>query len=320
MPLIIREDDMDFERVRRAYEVQSFASEKRAQQRQTDYVQDVQSVYAAMQKIAETPEQQVILDSAIETYKADYLKYFYAVIDAKGRTMSVMIAGPSNFNARRNEKRMATEQKRVEEFHAWQKRAQASIQKAILNARSVEQKVSQAWNLLRADMERSLRVIADIDSGKNRYSARALFVSSIAGKIERVAKAGDVWMVDQALDLVRTYNADHAKPAFTAKHSVWKLHDVATAVQAKHKQYIATIAQTPEAATNVLGVYGDVQIVDNIEADRIQILFPGRPDEPTMRALKGAAWRWSPSNKVWQRQRTSAARYSAEQICKGLGV
>ena len=57
-----------------------------------------------------------------------------------------------------------------------------------------------------------------------------------------------------------------------------------------------------------------VQIVKNHDLDRVQILFDGKPDPDTIKALKGSGWNWSPRNLAWQRKLTDAAFRSAQQI------
>lgn len=63
---------------------------------------------------------------------------------------------------------------------------------------------------------------------------------------------------------------------------------------------------------------GDVQVVTNYEADRMQLVFPGKPDPDTIAALKGAGWRWSPRNEAWQRYITPASMQSAKRIIQGM--
>lgn len=60
--------------------------------------------------------------------------------------------------------------------------------------------------------------------------------------------------------------------------------------------------------------FTDGRIVDNAEANRVQILFDTMPDEATRSHLKGGGWRWSPFNKAWQRKRTPQALQSARRI------
>ena len=56
-------------------------------------------------------------------------------------------------------------------------------------------------------------------------------------------------------------------------------------------------------------------IVDNVEENRMQILFDDKPDADTWTKLKSHGFRWSPRNGAWQRMRSNAATYYAKQIC-----
>lgn len=59
-----------------------------------------------------------------------------------------------------------------------------------------------------------------------------------------------------------------------------------------------------------------IDIVLNHYLDRVQITFPGKPAIVMISALKAEAWRWSPTNKAWQRKLTSMAVRIAERIVK----
>lgn len=53
-----------------------------------------------------------------------------------------------------------------------------------------------------------------------------------------------------------------------------------------------------------------VTIVENVELDRLQLFYPGKPDGRRIIDLKSRGWHWSPTNQAWQRQLTDAARWS----------
>lgn len=61
---------------------------------------------------------------------------------------------------------------------------------------------------------------------------------------------------------------------------------------------------------------GDVEIIDNVEENRLQIFFPSKPDGETMKRLKQGGFRWSPTNRCWQRHRGPGTRYSLDYILK----
>ena len=59
---------------------------------------------------------------------------------------------------------------------------------------------------------------------------------------------------------------------------------------------------------------GDVRIVDNVEENRLQVFFPGKPSDAVRSELKSHGFRWSPYNGCWQRNRSNDAAYWANQI------
>lgn len=67
-------------------------------------------------------------------------------------------------------------------------------------------------------------------------------------------------------------------------------------------------------------VIGGVEIVQNFDLDRVQILFEGKPDSDTIANLKGSGWNWSPRNGAWQRKLTTNAIYSADRIVAKLAA
>jgi len=46
---------------------------------------------------------------------------------------------------------------------------------------------------------------------------------------------------------------------------------------------------------------GDVRIVTNAEANRLQFIFPGKPGEAIRAELKSHGFHWSPTENAWQR-------------------
>ena len=57
-------------------------------------------------------------------------------------------------------------------------------------------------------------------------------------------------------------------------------------------------------------------IIRNAGLDRLQIIFEDIPDADTRQALKSHGFRWSPSNKAWQRQLTENAERAAKLALK----
>lgn len=63
---------------------------------------------------------------------------------------------------------------------------------------------------------------------------------------------------------------------------------------------------------------GGVTIVENVEENRLQMFFPGKPSAEVRSRLKSRGFRWSRANEAWQRHLSNAARYVAREIAEGL--
>ena len=62
----------------------------------------------------------------------------------------------------------------------------------------------------------------------------------------------------------------------------------------------------------------DIKIVENKEIMRLQVIFDGKPSATVRDVMKGAAFHWSPSQGVWQRQLTDNARYSLRKALEQI--
>ncbi|NOW95837.1 DUF3560 domain-containing protein [Mucilaginibacter sp. SG564] len=61
-----------------------------------------------------------------------------------------------------------------------------------------------------------------------------------------------------------------------------------------------------------------IRIFENREANRLQIIFEGKPDAEIRKQLKGFGFRWSPSESAWQRHISDHAAYTAEWIANKM--
>ena len=61
-----------------------------------------------------------------------------------------------------------------------------------------------------------------------------------------------------------------------------------------------------------------VRLVKNTVLDRVQLIFPGKPDDETRADLKRSAFRWSPREGAWQRKLTRNGLWAAEGILAAI--
>jgi hypothetical protein len=68
------------------------------------------------------------------------------------------------------------------------------------------------------------------------------------------------------------------------------------------KKRIATLDAKKDDITSSFKI-GEIEIIDSVEDNRLQVFFPGIPEEKIREQLKANGFRWSPYNKCWQSYR-----------------
>jgi hypothetical protein len=66
--------------------------------------------------------------------------------------------------------------------------------------------------------------------------------------------------------------------------------------------------------------YGDITVIRNIEANRLQIVFPGKPSKAIIAELKARSFHWSRNEGAWQRMLSNGAEFAAECVLRSAGV
>ncbi len=59
---------------------------------------------------------------------------------------------------------------------------------------------------------------------------------------------------------------------------------------------------------------GEVNVIESVTDNRIQLFFPGKPDDAMRAKLKHGGFRWAGSIGCWQRQLNESARWAAKRV------
>lgn len=282
------------EKAENAYRWSSFDPDVRGE---TDIMHYERILQEDMQQIPEEKQTE---------YIAAYKQKFSSLLGSLSNCASTMITGPANFNHKRNEKANISYDNRYQEFHEWRNRFINAMQRMKEAARTEEEKQDEAWQILKKNIGRSAEIIHEIDTGKSKGYNRALFVSSILNKVETFANHGNVEVVQKAVDFINEYNSKIKKPIITARNKFFTLPEVAQRMKDK--------LQAVREQENKEMAFEGGTLVWNYEEDRLQILFDDIPEESKRTELKSSGFRWSPTNKAWQRQLTSNAIRAAKRI------
>ena len=239
-----------------------------------------------------------------ERYISKYKEWVKTLFDKHSRIMSSMITGPARFPTRRNEKMNNYYENAVSEFRAWREKALKAIARRIEDAKPEEQKADEEWTRLKRSIYSSASTIKGINDGTERGYNKALFVSSIYGKVETYAKRGDVIIVEKALAYVRELN--NQSSIITERHKFFKLAEMAKAVCE------ALEVRSNKEDTEIL--FDGGRVIKNYSEDRVQIVFDTKPQPDVISNLKHNGFRWSPRFSAWQRQLTNNAYYAVTRV------
>jgi len=86
----------------------------------------------------------------------------------------------------------------------------------------------------------------------------------------------------------------------------------------KRLQMRITSLENQQNRTGLDKVVNGIRIFENMDANRLQMFFDGKPDTEVIKALKSHGFRWSPSQQAWQRHISPNARYNALQIAENI--
>ncbi len=218
-------------------------------------------------------------DELAAAWLAGYIKRWGAYQAAGARTANWMVTGPARFPVARNAKRMAIEDKRRGDLLQW-------CGDADTNA---ERRIKQ-------------RTAAEL--GPAGVAAREL-TEARTTLAERQARQE----IMRAANKVTPGTYAHyqlANNSAEIRRMTGRVHDLQTRLD--------RMQAAAEAPAPVAKVIDGVQVVENLEVNRLQLIFPGKPDSDTIQRLKRTGWRWSPSFGAWQRQLTNAARHAVGYV------
>ena len=241
-----------------------------------------------------------------EHYIMKYKEWVRTLFYKHSRIMSVMITGPARFPSRRNEKMNNYYDGAVNEFNTWREKVLKAIARRIEEAKPEEQKNTEEWLSVKSEIDNIASTLKDIDTGVNTYSYRPLFVSSLYGKLERIANNGKVDVIVKSTEYIKELNEKLPKPIFTNRHKFWKLVELAN-------QSIVKQAERENQEDAEIFFDGG-RVIKNYSGDRLQIVFDTKPQPDVISNLKHNGFRWSPRFSAWQRQLTNNAFYAVSRV------
>ena len=251
-------------------------------------------------------EMQVFLGKLPEDVRDDYedkfIQKYKEWMGAMSRCFSQAITGSGGWNAatfRRHEKTQNAERNARRRLDEW-------VEKVI--RRCNRQERLTGW----AEVERLQAKFDELKEVQEKMKA--------ANKIIRSKKLSEVEKVDelvaigfQEAEAIKCMEPDFAGrvgfPEYALSNNLARIKDT----EAKMKRHERMASQKDKVHRHVWGEFH----VDYSD-ERYRFLFSDKPSQEVIGKMKEHGYKWSPSNKAWQRQITPNAAYSTKRLLEEL--
>lgn len=244
-----------------------------------------------------TEDLEKIPENERDYYKGQYKVKLSSWLQACSRCASSFITGGAGFNTSKAENANNSERNKYDEFRNWREWQFKQIAKRQELAKSPEERDKELIDQITKD------IILTFKEGNGSY-----FYNLLYQRVEKYAYKGMVDVIKPVVEEVIKQNDIYNR--ITPRHKFFRLVELAE----KHASKIEATKETPNKEEEIEGV----KVIHNRDLDRLQLLFEGKPAPEIISILKKNAFRWSPSNKAWQRQLTPNAIYAANKVIEAL--
>lgn len=257
----------------RAHNGTSFSPERRGKQYIRDYSNELAEDLETVEKYG----------GDVARYREKYERLFVDWMHSKGNCISSMITGSSRFPARYAEKRNNWERNKANALEDWRQRALNAIKRDFRKAHApdpivaAKRKYEQERDMLERmkaankivkskKMTESEKALALVNAGFSRGTARSILSSDWNNKI--------------GFQSFQLTNCRNRMKAAKARYEELERRANTEAVEEERED--------------------GIRVVQNVEANRLQVFFPGKPEYEMRKQLKSNGFRWAPSHGCWQ--------------------
>lgn len=296
---------------RRAKENMSF-SDYRQGSATTEYNAEIARIIGLVEvaKRKVSDEGKAKLDHFLESYKVRYASWINKYNSNGSRHVSVMISGASNYNMRAHEKYLSREGKLWEKYEEF-KNPEYKISSIVAGDKVIRTEDENAIEKLEAK-------IASLEKSQELMKAvNAIIRKKALTDEQKIAEMVKIGMNEENAKeaLKPDYMGRVGFPSYslqnnnaTIRTAKERLGHIKKLRARENKEIIVELPESEESEA--------IRIVDNVQANRLQIFFPGKPDADVRTELKKNGFRWTPSIGAWQSYRSNHAIEVAKRIAQ----
>lgn len=285
-----------YKTIEQSYRGISFSSEKRAENEIKEWGNVMHETFTVFLGKA---KKQGKVTEFMETFDKLYprlLKRKIDIISKRSGLLSTMITGPSGFPVRSQQKKSGYYDNAMREYIKYSDYFDAQLNGVIYNTAVIRSGESDTIQKLREKLEKKQEqheLMKLVNKASKEYQKhkdikkleKYDFKPSLIETITKVDKNGKPF------------------PGFYLTNSNAEIKRLKDRISQEEKR-----AKTYEGGSKTTEKK-DYKILENIEENRLQLIFDGKPTEEVRKVLKKHGFRWSPKNSAWQRQLTNNAKY-----------
>lgn len=117
---------------------------------------------------------------------------------------------------------------------------------------------------------------------------------------------------------IQNYQKEHNVTVFTPKNEIWAV--LPKLNQRAEEAFENGTKESEQGKSGSLYSGDGIDIVENRDAGRFQITFPGKPDGSVRYFMKQRGFHWSPTAGAWQTYNTDRGRRAIEEVANHLGL
>lgn len=292
----------------RAFSGISFEPERRAASTRADFNNDILEYASIVKGLPEA-------DNLVAAYTAGLAARYNKWLASSGRCVSWWVAGPAKYPARKQQKLMDIEHRRMLDLLEWQ-------EYQLKKARALVKKADGRGPILSGDKDAPEQLRKKIEHLEAVHS----LVVEVNKKIRKSPENAKIWIAEQREKTpAKVYSAFLLvvkKYAFSACNGGIYGDTVAPfwlSLDNKNIKRLKSRLAEIEKKREIFNGENDYRAIDgtkvefNGEENRIRLFFEDKPEREMREKLKKAGFRWSPKTEAWQSFLNAGSRIFVEK-------
>lgn len=303
-------NDIDKQTARRAFYNTSFDPDGRGDRWRQSHAQTLENFRNQIKPIADKYGKSEEFEKDFDRYRKKMKELAIDYLRSHSNVASAAIVGPARFPTARNNKRSDWADKKLGEYFKYSERIANVLKYKYLPDEAKPVKTGQANALTILEK----RLADAVKRHEQMVAANKAFRS----KKDVEKKLLDIGFTEKEINdlkvLAAKYNnTGNGYPPFYLQNSNAEIKRLQQRVEQVKK------LNEKREGENKVTEYANGKVIENYTENRLQIIFPGKPDEATRTILKRNAFKWAPSQGAWQRQLTGNAKWVLDKVLKEIG-